>query len=69
MGNPGVGKSTLINILKGGKYAKEGLGGGIITYNITKYNINDTNIVLYDTPGVYNDKIEKINQFIDYFKE
>jgi len=69
LGKPGVGKSTLINILKGGKYAKECLGGEIITYNITKYNINDTNIILYDTPGVYNDTIGKINQFIDNFKE
>ena len=51
IGQPGSGKSTFINILNGGKYAKEGTGGGKVTEKITKYHVKNSNIMIYDTPG------------------
>lgn len=65
IGKPGTGKSTFINIMNGGKVAKEGTGGGKVTNNICEYHIKDTNIVLYDTPGFgTNDELPKVQKFI-----
>ena len=63
--NLGTGKSTFINIMNGGKLAKEGTGGGKVTYNICQYHVKNTNIILYDTPGFgTGNEFEKVNAFI-----
>ena len=65
IGKPGTGKSTFINILNGKKIAKEGMGGGKVTYNICQYHIKETNIVLYDTPGFgTSHELEKVKNFL-----
>ncbi len=66
IGKPGTGKSTLINILNGGKVAKEGTGGGKVTYNICKYTVKtNENIILYDTPGFgQNKELQKVEEYI-----
>ena len=66
IGKPGTGKSTFINILNGAKVAKEGTGGGKVTYNICKYTVKtQENLVLYDTPGFGQSKeLEKVEKFI-----
>ena len=69
IGKPGSGKSTFINILNGSKIAKEGTGGGKVTYNICKYVIKNkekSNIIFYDTPGFGQDKeLEIVQNYIE----
>lgn len=69
IGKPGSGKSTFINILNGSKTAKEGTGGGKVTYNICKYVIKNkekSNIIFYDTPGFGQDKeLEKVQNYLE----
>ena len=65
IGKPGTGKSTFINIMNGNKLAKEGTGGGKVTYNICQYHVKNTNFVLYDTPGFgTGNEFEKVNKYI-----
>lgn len=49
-GRPGVGKSSLINVLLNYKRAKEGAGCNV-TSKITKYIMDNAPISFYDTPG------------------
>ena len=68
IGKPGTGKSTFINIMNGLKVAKEGTGGGKVTYNICKYTVKkekDENLILYDTPGFgQNNELQKVENYI-----
>ena len=65
IGKPGSGKSTFINVLNGGKVAKEGTGGGKVTENITKYRVKNSNIMIYDTPGFgAGNELEKVTKYI-----
>lgn len=54
LGRPGVGKSTLVNILSNEKRSLEGRGVSL-TKKIIKYIIKGYNISLYDTPGFESD--------------
>ena len=56
-GRPGVGKSTLINILLGEKKCREG-AGRTKTSKIVKYIHKDYPLALYDTPGFDSEKEE-----------
>lgn len=68
IGKPGTGKSTFINIMNGKKVAKEGIGGGKVTERICEYQIKESNIVLYDTPGFgTSNELEKVKEY--YKKE
>ena len=79
IGKPGSGKSTLINILSGyGKISKEATGGGKITTKICQYNMKNTNIIFYDTPGfgagnelqtVYQFVLDEIKKMKEEYKE
>lgn len=68
IGKPGTGKSTFINIMNGNKLAKEGTGGGKVTYKICKYHIKSNgkeSIILYDTPGFgTNKELDNVNKFL-----
>ena len=65
IGKPGTGKSTLINIFNGSRVAKEATGGGKITYKICKYNVENTNFVIYDNPGFgTNGEFSKVVEYI-----
>ena len=65
-GRPGVGKSTFVNILNGGKYAKEGEEEKKTTKKITSYYLNNTNFVLYDTPGIKDSSdLQKFNELME----
>lgn len=50
IGRPGVGKSTLVNLLCQEKRSMEGKGASVTKY-ITRYIIDKYNISLYDSPG------------------
>ena len=68
IGKPGTGKSTFINIMNGKKVAKEGMGGGKVTERICQYQVKESNIVLYDTPGFgTSHELEKVKEY--YKKE
>lgn len=54
VGKPGVGKSTLINVLSKSKRSREGKGESV-TKKIINYIIKDYNISFYDTPGFESD--------------
>ena len=69
MGEVGSGKSTLINILIGAKIAKECRGLKKVTEKINKYYINESNIALYDTPGLFESNINIVSEFVINFKE
>ena len=65
IGKPGSGKSTFINVLNGGKYAKEGTGGGKVTEKITKYRVKNSNIMIYDTPGFgAGNELDDVSKYI-----
>ena len=65
IGKPGSGKSTFINIMNGDKSAKEGTGGGKVTYEICQYKVKNTNFILYDTPGFgQSNELQKVEKYI-----
>ena len=71
LGRPGVGKSTLVNLLCNSKRSMEGKGINVTRF-ITKYVIKEYNISIYDTPGFEFDsevntiklKIEELNEHL-----
>ena len=63
IGNPSVGKSTLVNLLCNYKRSLEGFA----TKDIMPYIIKEHNICLFDTPGFEDDK--KINKLINFIKK
>ena len=65
LGRPGVGKSTLLNLLSNCKRSMEGRGISVTKY-ITRYLIQQYNISIYDSPGFELDKdIKKIKKLIE----
>ena len=65
LGRPGVGKSTLVNLLSNSKRSMEGRGASVTKY-IIRYLIPQYNISLYDSPGFELDKdIKKIKKLIE----
>ena len=67
IGRPGVGKSTLVNLLSNSKRSMESKGLSATRY-ITRYVIKKYNISLYDTPGFELDNdVDKINELIKEF--
>ena len=71
LGRPGVGKSTLVNLLCNSKRSMEGKGINVTRF-ITRYVIKEYNISIYDTPGFEFDsevntiklKIEELNEHL-----
>ena len=69
LGRPGVGKSTLVNLLSNSKRSMEAKGLSATKY-ITRYIIKKYNISLYDSPGFELDKdVDKINELIKELNE
>ena len=69
LGRPGVGKSTLVNLLCNEKKSLEGKGKSVTRY-ISRYIIKKYNISLYDTPGFELDKdVEMIKTLINELNE
>lgn len=69
LGRPGVGKSTLLNLLCNEKKSLEGKGKSVTRY-ISRYIIKKYNISLYDTPGFELDKdVEMIKTLINELNE
>ena len=65
-GRPGAGKSTFINIMNGVKCAKEGDNEKKRNKKILQYYLENTNIVLYDTPGIQDSQdLEIFNKLIE----
>lgn len=65
IGRPGVGKSTLVNLLCQSKRSMEGKGINVTKY-ITRYAIKKYNISIYDSPGFEIDEdITRIKHLID----
>ena len=53
-GKPGIGKSTLINIILGKNKCFSGIGTSSLTQRVVKYIHDKYPIVIYDTPGFEN---------------
>ena len=75
IGKPGMGKSTLINVLNGKKLARESIGKPVTT-EVTQYFIKDFPISIFDCPGFATTKEdspeslkEKITKFYSDFKK
>lgn len=65
LGRPGVGKSTLVNLLSNSKRSMEGKGAAV-TKKILRYIIKEFNICLYDSPGFELDKdVDNIKNLIE----
>ena len=65
IGRPGVGKSTLVNLLSESKRSMEGKGISVTKY-ITRYAIKKYNISIYDSPGFeYDNDIKQIKYKIE----
>ena len=65
LGRPGVGKSTLVNLLSNEKRSMEGKGEAVTRY-IVRYIIKEYNISLYDSPGFELDSdINKIHDLVE----
>ena len=65
MGRPGVGKSTLVNLLCESKRSMEGKGISVTKY-ITRYVIKKYNVSVYDSPGFeFDEDISKIKHLIE----
>jgi GTPase Era involved in 16S rRNA processing len=65
IGRPGVGKSTLVNLLSNSKRSMEGKGASVTKY-ITRYVIDKYKISLYDSPGFdSNQNIQNIKYLIE----
>ena len=60
-GKPGVGKSSLINVLLNDKRAMEGVGNNV-TSKITKYIMDSAPIAFYDTPGFSGEEEVKLTK-------
>ncbi len=61
IGKPGVGKSSLINVLLNDKRAMEGVGNNV-TSKITKYIMDSAPIAFYDTPGFSGEEEVKLTK-------
>ena len=65
LGRPGVGKSTLINLISNSKRSMEGRGISVTKY-IARYAIKKYNISLYDSPGFeFDNDVEKIKDLLE----
>ena len=60
-GKPGVGKSSLINVLLNDKRSMEGKGNNV-TSKITKYIMDSAPIAFYDTPGFSGEEEVKLTK-------
>ena len=69
IGRPGVGKSTLVNLLSESKRSMEGKGINVTKY-ISRYEIKKYNISLYDSPGFeFDSDIEQVKILIEELNE
>ena len=67
-GGTGVGKSSLINKIFGRDVAKEGIGKPV-TYLIEKFESEDLDVILYDSPGCEIGNIERFEREVLNIKE
>jgi len=69
IGNPNVGKSSVLNKLTGGKALVSNYSGTSVEITNVKANIINRDITIYDTPGIYSlysvgNEAEKIREII-----
>ena len=69
MGRSGAGKSTLINKILNKKKCKSSEDDEAITEKITKYKHDEFPLVIYDSPGISENKKESVNNIIKLIKQ
>ena len=69
MGRSGAGKSTLINKILNKKKCKSSEDDEAITEKITKYKHDEFPLVIYDTPGISENKKESVKNIIKLIKQ
>ena len=69
MGRSGAGKSTLINKILDKKKCKSSEDDEAITEKITKYKHDEFPLVIYDTPGISENKKESVKNIIKLIKQ
>ena len=68
-GRSGVGKSTLINKILNKKKCKSSKDDEAVSEKITKYKHEEYPLVIYDTPGISENKKESLKNIIKLIKQ